>query len=243
MTPETILAQRSPFLVRFFAKRFQKQMRKNFSAVRIIGTPPHIESRLVVYSNHASWWDAAVYLVLSQLYFAEFTSYGPIEASQLKRYPFLSRLGIFGIELEGFSGAARFIRVARAVLARPKGLLWITPEGQFTDPRPRPLHLRGGLAHLEKIPDITYLPLAIEYVFWNESKPEMLLHFGAPVTEGLNEALVKTMDELAEASITRDPGRFTTLIGGKAGVGGIYDTWRRLRSLWRHEHFSARHDG
>jgi 1-acyl-sn-glycerol-3-phosphate acyltransferase len=241
VTPEQILAQRSPFLVRFFAGRFQRQMQKTFSAVRIMGQPPPIEGKLVVYSNHPSWWDAAVYLVLSQIYFADVSSYGPIEASQLKRYPFLSRLGIFGIEIEGFSGAARFIRVAKAAFAHPRTMLWITPEGQFTDPRPRPLQLRGGLTHLGRLPGITYLPLAIEYVFWNESKPELLLHFGAPVSEGLTEALVKTMDELAAASIARDPARFTILLGGRAGVGGIYDAWRRLCSLWRHEPFNARH--
>ena len=35
---------------------------------------------------------------------------------------------------------------------------------------PRPIRLRPGIAHLAAmVPDVMLVPLAIEYVFWNES--------------------------------------------------------------------------
>ena len=35
--------------------------------------------------------------------------------------------------------------------------------------------------------------------------------------------------------------QFTTLIGGTAGVGGVYDRWRRLRARIRGEVFHPEH--
>ena len=43
--------------------------------------------------------------------------------------------------------------------------------------------------------------------------------------------------------MTRDPDRFTTLLDGKTGVGGVYDVWRRTKSWARGERFDASHGG
>ena len=37
------------------------------------------------------------------------------------------------------------------------------------------------------------------------------------------------MDALALDAQSRDPARFLTLVDGSAGVGGVYDLWRRAR--------------
>ena len=50
------------------------------------------------------------------------------------------------------------------------------------DVRERPLRLAGGLARLAKrVPEACFVPLAIEYAFWDERRPNCLLRFGAPV--------------------------------------------------------------
>jgi hypothetical protein len=41
--------------------------------------------------------------------------------------------------------------------------------------------------------------------------------------------------------MSRDPQRFEVLHGGQAGVGGLYDLWRRLRARLRGERFQAAH--
>ena len=162
-------------------------------------------------------------------------------------------MGLFGIDMASPRGGAAFLRTALAILRHPKNCLCITAEGAFTDPRLRPIRLRPGIAHLARAcPDAVFLPLALEYSFWNESKPEALLRFGAPVrpAEGgsvadwqtaLEAGLTETMDALAAESATRNPAAFRRLFGGTAGVGGIYDVWRRGRAWATGRRFDAQH--
>ena len=142
------------------------------------------------------------------------------------------------------------------MLADPAGVLWVTAQGRFADPRQRPVTLRPGLAHLARLaPRALLLPLAAEYPFWNESRPEALLRFGTPVeatalqgrstqagTRILEAALQTAMDSLAQDAIRRDPAPFRTLLAGGAGVGGIYDLWRRARAAAAGRSFDPAHD-
>jgi hypothetical protein len=103
--------------------------------------------------------------------------------------------------------------------------------------------LQPGLSHLaRRVPGAVLVPLAMEYVFWNERKPEALCRFGAPIDTGrhrtvaewtvlLEGALTETMDALVTESSARNPALFTPLVRGAAGVGGMYDLWRRGRGL------------
>jgi hypothetical protein len=131
-------------------------------------------------------------------------------------------------------------------------MLWITAEGGFTDARSRPVRLRPGLAHLvRRVPDAVIVPLALEYPFWDERTPEALCRFGTPMESGsgtveewngrLEAALTDTMDRLAADGMTRDPARFEPLLSGEAGVGGVYDLWRRAKALVRGERFQPQH--
>ena len=95
------------------------------------------------------------------------------------------------------------------------------------------------------MPDAVIVPLAIEYTFWNERKPEALVRFGAPIevdeargrgvaewTARLEQRLAETMDALPPDAMSRDPALFRPLVQRPAGVGGIYDLWRaRLARL------------
>jgi hypothetical protein len=77
------------------------------------------------------------------------------------------------------------------------------------------------------------------------------MRFGNPVRpaadtiaawqHALETELTATMDALAAASATRNPALFTKLFGGTAGVGGIYDVWRRLRAWSGGRAFRAEH--
>lgn len=130
-------------------------------------------------------------------------------------------------------------------------MLWVTAEGSFTDPRLRPVRLRPGVAHLmARDARLMALPLAIEYPFWQESRPEALCRFGPPLAgagtvaewqDRLETGLAATMDALARDAMAQDPARFELLLGGRAGVGGVYDGFRRVRSVLRGERFRPEH--
>jgi hypothetical protein len=122
----------------------------------------------------------------------------------------------------------------------------MTPEGRFSDPRQRPVQLQPGLGALaRRLDGVAFVPLAIEYVFWEERFPEILLRFGEVVPVSScdldNEAhttrfarhLQRTQDALAREACRRDPAAFETLLRGRVGVGSIYDAWLALRFYWR----------
>ena len=63
---------------------------------------------LVIYSNHASWWDPLVGLVLKSEFFADRTPFAPMDAAMLERYKLFARLGFFGVEQHSRRGAIAF---------------------------------------------------------------------------------------------------------------------------------------
>jgi 1-acyl-sn-glycerol-3-phosphate acyltransferase len=252
-----VVAARSPALCRFFGSVMRYQMRRHFHAVRIArtGRPRLPRGRAaIVYSNHPSWWDPAMFIVLNTTLLGGRKGYGPIEAAQLERYRFMRRIGAFGIEPGTCRGAVDFLRTSRAILADPESVLWIAAEGAFVDPRPRPVGLRPGTAHLmARLEGVVAVPLALEYPFWTERLPEALCRFGEPLPSGggsvaswqarLEQALAGTMDALAVDAIARKPDRFEAILRGRSGVGGVYDVFRRARAAARGQRFRAEHAG
>ncbi|WP_299817684.1 lysophospholipid acyltransferase family protein [uncultured Jannaschia sp.] len=242
--PGDPVAMLSPRMVRFFDSVMRRQMRGAFRGVRVLrdGKPDIPADRpVVVFGNHPGWWDPAFFLVLRQTLFPDRQGYGPMEVTALERYRFMKRIGIFGVDPEGRAGAARFLRVGTHLLGDPKRMLWMTAQGRFADPRERPVALRPGLAHLmARVPGAMALPLAIEYPFWSEKRPEALAAFGRPLADlgpvgawqdGLDAALTATQDRLAKAAMAREPAAFETILGGARGVGGVYGLWSRLRDM------------
>ena len=246
----------------FFHAVFRRFCRRHMHALRL---PPWGLPRpgpgpaegggpLVIFANHPSWWDGVAFMLLGRM-LAEWRLFTPMEAAALARYRFMRRIGVFGVETHTARGAATFLRTARHVLASPGHSLWINAPGRFQDPRERPVAIAPGLVRLAELaPGARFLPLALDYPFWTERKPEMLAAFGPPIpaaelaaldrdarAERLRAALTETMDRLAAEAMTRDPDRFTVLVQGREGMGGVYDLWRRLRAALRGRRFDARH--
>ncbi len=245
-------------LVKMFAGYSRRYMRGRFHSLRILrrALPPIASARpLVIYLNHASWWDPLVCLRLSQQWFANRASFGPIDAAMLGKYGFFKHLGFFGVEQNSARGARQFLRTTRAILASSRNIVWLTPQGRFVDVRERPLRLQPGLAALPALaPDAMFVPLAIEYAFWTEPRPEVLVSFGEPLVpreevpqsaaewaRRFTDALETTQDELAARSCRRDASEWLVLDDGASGVSAIYDTWRRLRAKMRGEKFTPKH--
>ncbi len=254
MAPET--PSISPWLFRHFTSYSEGFLRRHFHTLRLTSdtpAPDGIAGPVIIYGNHSAWWDPLVSLFLARRFFADRRSYAPIAAEALQRYRFFSRLGFFGVEGGTLAGAKQFLSTAGAILSEPDSVLWLTPQGRFADVRERPLQFEPGLAHLaRRVPNVRLVPLALEYGYWEERLPEILLRFG-PALEGdaaisteewnqrLEQALERSMNDLRDLSLRRDPSDFETLISGRAGVGGVYDLWRRAKAFWRGERFDPAH--
>lgn len=244
----------SPRLRAVFARYAQHYVGRHFTAVRVArdGMPPVPAEPTVLYANHASWWDPLLLLVIARAYYPRTRIYAPIDAAALERYPLLERCGFFGIEVESVHGARQLLAAGRRVLAEGS-MLAITAQGRFGDVRERPVVLKRGLARLlAAVPRAVAVPVALEYPFWNERKPEALLSFGhervtaaaRPAHEihaNLEQALERTLDGLAAAAMTRDPQGFETVVAGRAGVGFLEDLPSRLRAWLAGRSFDAAH--
>ena len=238
---------------RQYVRRF---VRKNFNAVRIAGREQLAglpDKPVVCFINHPGWWDPMTGVLMTDLLFPGRRFAAPMDSEALKSYPILERLGFFSVERDTASGAKEFLRTSRELLKDPKTILWLTPAGKFQDIR-QPAPFMNGLSHLvdSQFPG-TALPMAIEYTFWNERCPELLVEFGSPVacaelsndrdarTLELETTLVRTQASLAELAIARNPTAFNTLAMGRAGIGGLYDFWRRMIATLRGRSFQNRH--
>ena len=159
-------AARSALAVAFMGRVFDRFFRRHMNALRVARwgglDVPEGAGPVVVYSNHPSWWDLALYVLLSRRLLPSYEAYGPIDARMLEKYRFFARIGVFAVEPGTRAGAAHFLRAADDILSRSNRELWIAAQGRLSDVRERPLALRLGLARLaERAPDALFVPLAI----------------------------------------------------------------------------------
>ncbi len=236
----------SRFMLRFFDIYLSLYVPMHFNALRLAAAErfPLAARPLIVVINHPSWWDPLTSILLSRFLLRDADHYAPIDAVSLPRHRILGGLGLFPVEQGTPRGAVQFLRAAQHIFAEPNALLWLTPQGSFTDERMRPVILKAGVASLiKRMEQVTVVPLAYEYTFWNEPRPEMLTLCGKPLTflrgrltsnesadagGHIAAALATAQDELARLAILRDPGRFLTVMAGHTGVSKVSAMLRNL---------------
>ncbi len=245
-------------LLRLFAGYSRWYLRRHFHSLRLsLAVQPSVtDMPTVIYSNHAAWWDPLVGLMLSRKLFPTRNVFAPMDAAALERYGFFKKLGVFGVEQGTRRGAVQFLRTAGTILQDRKNILWLTPQSRFADARERPARFKSGIGHLPGCAGrICFVPVAMEYTFWEERLPEILVRFGEPREIRADEArldaaiwtdffasqLTETQNALAAEARARKPERFVCLLRGGAGVGGVYDGWQALKARWRGHEFKPEH--
>lgn len=253
------LPRRWSWAIRGFRWYFRRYVRKSFHAVRLAkdGAPfPPADEPVLIVLNHPAWWDPLVGVVLSSAYAAR-DQFAAIDAAALTQYRIFGRLGFVGVDTTTLRGAANFLKIGETILSEPNRVFWVTAQGRFVDVRERPLNLRSGVGHLAaRLSRGVVVPLALEYAFWEERTPEALARYGDPIrvadhpdldgkawTRLIEAGLTRTLDALNADAMSRDPGRFDTVLGGASGVGGVYDLWRRAKAFVRGERFDPSHAG
>jgi len=237
-------------------------MRRHFHSLRVAnaGRIPAKAQPLILFGNHASWWDPLTAILLGQTILPEREHFAPMDEIALAHYGIFRPMGFFPVDNASARGAAQFLRAGYQVLSRPGSVLWVTPESQFQDVRKRPIVFRPGLgALMSRSGRLTCVPIAIEYVYWQERLPEVLVNIGEPLeiadgtmedartwTNLLSYAMAATLDELAMLAMDRDPDSFETILTGSGGIGGVYEIWKRFTCAvtgrpYHHDHGSL-HD-
>ncbi len=237
----------SPRFAAFFGWYALRQLRGRFHAVRIMPGTREALAELaactepaVVAMNHSSWWDPMLAVALWRSFFQGRSNLSPMDASQLARFRFLRRLGIFGIDPDDpRSMAAMGSYVARRMAELHRPTIMLTPQGRFTDVREPVVPRPGTAALLAAQPGMRAWSLAMEYGFWADARPEVFLRVVAVETPSdprlvgwqrtLEGAMESNQRALAAAVRSRDAAAFECIVGGDAArVHPVYDLWLAL---------------
>ncbi len=259
MTPPTdqptlLPAAFAPGFTRVFGWWVRRMFRADFFAVRLARENSSLLADLANHpapvigvSNHCAWWDPLVFVLLQRRFMPDRLGTGPVEAEQWRRFGFMKKLGLFGIDPHDPRAAPLMVEhVLERFRDNPRANFWITPQAQFVDPRQK-ITIRPGVSMVAAAAcdaglDIRCVSIAIEYVFWVDRRPELLIRLQPvgldpathPSTTTCHRAFTRAMREnqatLASLSIAREPAAFETLVGGDHGrVNAAYDFWQRIR--------------
>lgn len=235
----------SPRFASFFGWYAERQLSRRFHAVRLAAGSGEALAALraevgpaLVALSHASWWDPMVAVWLHRRFFPERGNVSPMDANELRRFRFLTRLGIFGIDPDdGASLAPMVSHVVGRLRSMDRGTFIVTPQGRFSDPREPVVARPGAASVLAAMPDMPAWTVAVEYGFWVDARPEVFIRvdrIASPADarrsawqRALQSAMQANADELARAVRSRDAGRFVGVLGGEARVHPVYDLWLR----------------
>ncbi len=148
--------------------------------------------------NHSNWWDGFVLYVLSHRLLPH-DIYLAMEEKNLRRYPFFTWMGVFGLDLTAPAGAMPGLRYAIRLLREKRDerhppLVWMFVQGGLLPAGHTPLEVKGGARLLARRGAAQILPLVLRYEWLRESRPSIFVHIGAPLpadttTAALSEAL------------------------------------------------------
>jgi len=222
-------------LVTWFTAYSRRCIGKHFNSFRISrSSAPPTAGRMpiVLYANHAGWWDPLVGLLLKAAFFPNYTLFAPVDAVSLRRYKILTKVGFFGVDRQTRRGVIDYFSIAETILREPDHLLAVTPHGRFTDARERPVQFQRGLGLLAtRVKRALFVPVAIEYAFWDQRRPEIFCRFGeateisADDSKGLTAwhwtaafelRLEGAQDALAKEVCAHDSDKFEHLLTPKA---------------------------
>lgn len=229
-----IRPRKSRLFVRMFRAYNRRLLARTFRRIHLDGDPsvlaPEGGAPLLICLSHASWWDPLLALLLDERV-PGLDSYGIMDARQLRRWGFFTRLGMIGVDRADLADARRLLEYAPRLLSEPNKALWITPQGRFASLAERPLAFQAGIGHIAaRLPRFRAATVVFDYEFWDSSKPEAFVSVRPPtVHQGGaldRSAFVRSMERrmedqieaLTALRIQRNSALFTPLLVGRSGA-------------------------
>lgn len=174
----TWLADR--FMFRMVSHRFYALRIKNLEAFK-----ERRDKRFpcIIYAPHNNWWDG---LIGYNLMRRAFKLRARMMIEEMNRFPLFSLIGAFPINKASAQEAMISLRYIVEDLKDPDMALWIFPQGIVRPPNYRPIEFQTGITYIaqnvaKKHGGVNLIPLAVNYTFLREDRPECLAEVGEPI--------------------------------------------------------------
>jgi 1-acyl-sn-glycerol-3-phosphate acyltransferase len=228
-----IPSRRSAAFTAWFAGHARGRIHKSFGRVFVRGLARAREvagrAPILVVSNHTSWWDPLVLLHASE-HLLRTEGHALMDARNLRRLPFFSLVGAFGVDLDEPSDGAAAVRHAARLLDRPGRMVWIFPQGDERPITERPLGFRGGAAQVARVArSAVTIPAAIRYEHAAEELPRLYLSFGAALPYDRDVAAARASEE---AAVLTEMSAIEASISGKSVEGDAFELVHRRDPAW-----------
>jgi hypothetical protein len=241
-------ARPNKWLRRYFAAVVEGRFKKTFHALHVRGLESLRDAirqtPLLFVSNHTAWWDP-MFLIYLSTRIAPFDGYAMMEAKNLKRLPFLGRLGGFGVDLDDGDDRRQAIDYAVALLDKPGRGVWIFPQGRERAISERPLGFKPGAAVVAtRSPASRTIAVAFRYEFASHAKPEMWVSLSEPFTATSDVETTRAHQERAVVEqlaiiddtlcARRERGDFATLWTERPNLVGLWmERWLAALTRYR----------
>ena len=174
----TWLADR--ILFRMLSHRFYALRIKNLEAFKEKRNP---DFPCIIYAPHMNWWDGIVgYNLMRRAFHVR----PRMMIEEMNRFPLFSLIGAFPVNKASAQAAMISLKYIVDDLKEPDLGFWIFPQGIVKPPNYRPIEFQTGLAYVaqnvaKKHGGVNLIPLAVNYTFLREDRPECLAEVGEPI--------------------------------------------------------------
>jgi len=227
-------AKTSPFWLWVADRFFYGMLENRFYAMRYKGDEnydPNVPS--ILFAPHSNWWDGIVgYNICDRIFKKEIR----LMVEELNRFPLLRRGGAFNVNKKSPQASMEALKYSVEELAYLDRILYLFPQGIIKPPNFRPIQFQTGLTYVaqkaaKKYGKVNLVPIAVNYVFLRDNRPEVMVEIGKPVTlDGDTKVDRKEFTQYLEAQLEMLCDRqFEDL--RKANFGG-YKTLFQQKLKW-----------
>lgn len=192
-TPPTVLRDREekfrtakdvPFWYFIADYVFKRMIEARFHSLMYKGIE-NFEARdkskaVLFYANHNNWWDGILgYNIVRRLTKGTFR----LMIEEMNRFPLFQYIGCFPVNKRSAQDAIKTLKYAATMFDDSNMRFWFFPQGIIRPPHYRPEVFQSGLAYLtqnaiKRTGGINLCPVAVNYTFLRQDKPEIVLEFG-----------------------------------------------------------------
>jgi len=193
-------------------------LKKHFHRILLKGTD-NINGRdknipSIMFGNHSNWWDGFLAFYLSyDLWKTDI--YLMMDLKQMKKYKFFKWLGAFSVNRESARESYESVKYASELVKDRKTMLWIFPQGEMLPNDIRPLRFQNGLSKLlEMTGKVNLFPVAFNYEFILEQRPEVFINVSESITVDENSAKQEKTEYLNKVLTALLDGQKNNIVNG-----------------------------